>query len=125
MSIESDNTTFLERRLTTLFGVESNPMKAYDIVCKEMCVEKGFKRDDGRHYYVQCVDVAHTIISFGNKYENAICAALLHDIIEDVEEYTYTTIVTLFNKEVADIVLLLTKEYGVDYKSEENLIKYL
>lgn len=125
MSIESDNTTFLERRLTTLFGVDSLSMKAYDIVCKEMCVEKGFKRDDGRHYYVHCVDVANTIISFGIKNENAICAALLHDIIEDVEGYTYLTICTLFNKDIADIVLLLTKTDGENYKEEGKLVEYL
>ncbi len=38
---------FLERRLATLFGINSKAIRALDLVREEMCVEKGFKRDNG------------------------------------------------------------------------------
>lgn len=88
---------FLERRLVTLFGINSMAIKALDLVREEMCVEKGFKRDNGTDYYNHCVDVANTLISFGIKDEDVICAALLHDIIEDVEGYREITIAKMFN----------------------------
>lgn len=116
---------FLERRLVTLFGINSMAIRALDLVCTEMCIEKGFKRDDGQDYYNHCIDVANTLISFGIKNEDAICAALLHDIIEDVTGYTYECISNMFNKHVADLVLVLTKKKGVDYKEDENIKEYL
>ena len=39
---------FLERRLATLFGINSQSIKALDLVWKEMCVEKRFKDDRKR-----------------------------------------------------------------------------
>lgn len=100
-------------------------MKAFDLVCEEMCAERGFKRDNGTDYYNHCVDVANTLISFGIKNEDVICAALLHDIVEDVEGYQQVTIQKLFNNEVARLVMLLTKKQDVDYKKAENLEEYL
>ena len=38
---------FLERRLTILYGINSKAMQALDLVKEEMCIEKGFKRDNG------------------------------------------------------------------------------
>ena len=116
---------FLERRIATLFGINSMAMKALDIVCEEMCTEKGFKRNDGQDYFNHCIDVANTLISFCLKDEDAICAALLHDIIEDVPFYTHTQIARIFNSHVADLVMLVTKGEGVDYKKEENIMSYL
>jgi guanosine-3',5'-bis(diphosphate) 3'-pyrophosphohydrolase len=122
------NTTprkFLERRLIQLFGVNSMSMKALALVCKEMCIEKGFTRDDGQDYYNHCIDVANTLVSFGIRDEDAICAALLHDIIEDVKVYTYKVIAKMFNKNVARLVMLVTKKRNINYKIEENLCEYL
>lgn len=116
---------FLERRLVTLFGINSKAIKALDLVREEMCVEKGFKRDNGTDYYNHCVDVANTLISFCIKDEDVICAALLHDIIEDVEGYRDVTIAKMFNGNVARLVMLVTKEEGVDYKQPEAIKKYL
>lgn len=116
---------FLERRLVTLFGINSMAIKALDLVREEMCVEKGFKRDNGTDYYNHCVDVANTLISFCIKDEDVICAALLHDIIEDVEGYRDVTIAKMFNSNVARLVMLVTKEEGVDYKQPEAIKKYL
>ena len=116
---------FLERRLATIYGINSKPIKALDLVIQEMCTEKGFKRDDGQDYYNHCVDVANTLISFCVKDEDAICAALLHDIVEDVEGYTETTIAKLFNPRVAHFVMLVTKEPEKDYKKPEVIGEYL
>lgn len=116
---------FLERRLATLFGINSKAIKALDLVREEMCVEKGFKRDNGTDYYNHCVDVANTLISFEVKDEDVICAALLHDIIEDVEGYRRVTIAKMFNDNVARLVMLVTKKEGVDYKKPEVIKEYL
>lgn len=116
---------FLERRLVTLFGINSMAIKALDLVREEMCVEKGFKRDNGTDYYNHCVDVANTLISFGIKDEDVICAALLHDIIEDVEGYREITIAKMFNPNVARLVMLVTKKEGVNYKHPEAIKEYL
>jgi len=116
---------FLERRLATLFGINSKAIKALDLVREEMCVEKGFKRDNGTDYYNHCVDVANTLISFEIKDEDVICAALLHDIIEDVEGYRRVTIAKMFNDNVARLVMLVTKKEGVDYKQPEAIKEYL
>lgn len=116
---------FLERRLATLYGINSKAIKALDLVREEMCVEKGFKRDNGTDYYNHCVDVANTLISFEIKDEDVICAALLHDIIEDVEGYRRVTIAKMFNDNVARLVMLVTKKEGVNYKQPEAIIAYL
>ena len=76
-------------------------------------------------YYNHCVDVANTLISFGIKDEDVICAALLHDIIEDVEGYREITIAKMFNPNVARLVMLVTKKEGVNYKHPEAIKEYL
>lgn len=116
---------FLERRLATLFGINSKAIKALDLVREEMCVEKDFKRDNETDYYNHCVDVANTLISFEIKDEDVICAAILHDIIEDVEGYRRVTIAKMFNDNVARLVMLVTKKENVDYKQPEEIKKYL
>lgn len=125
LAAEQDPIQFLERRLVTLYGIKSKAIIALDLLREEMCIEKGFKRDNGTDYYTHCVDVANTLISFDIKDEDVICAALLHDIIEDVEGYRKITIEKMFNSNVARLVMLVTKEQGVDYKQDDNLKKYL
>ena len=116
---------FLERRLATIYGINSMAIRALDLIREEMCVEKGFRRDNGTDYYNHCVDVANTLISFGITDEDVICAALLHDIIEDVEGYRRITIARMFNENIARLVMLVTKEEGVDYKQPDKIKEYL
>ena len=116
---------FLERRLTNIFGINSKAIEALELVCKEMCAEKGFVRDDGQDYYNHCIDVANTLISFDIRDEDAIVAALLHDIIEDVDGYSEKFIAKLFGENVAYLVSLVTKKPGLDYKKEEVIMDYL
>ena len=118
-------TQFLERRLVTLYGLESQAIKALDLVREEMCADKGFKRDNGTDYYNHCVEVANTLISFRIIDEDVICAALLHDIIEDVEGYGEITIARMFNSNVARLVMLVTKKKDVNYKQPEKIKQYL
>lgn len=116
---------FLERRLTNIFGINSKAIEALELVCQEMSAEKGFTRDDGQDYYNHCVDVANTLISFDIRNEDAIVAALLHDIIEDVDGYSEKIIAKLFGENVAYLVSLVTKKPGLDYKKEEVIMDYL
>lgn len=125
MFLNQTPSQFLERRIATIYGINSKPIKALDLVWQEMCAEKGFKRDDGQDYYNHCVDVANTLISFCVKDEDAICAALLHDIVEDVEGFTEQTITRLFNQRVSHFVMLVTKDESKDYKKPEVIGEYL
>lgn len=119
------NVAFLERRIVTLYGLDSKAIKALDLITRTMNVENGFKRDDGSDYYTHCVDVANTLLSYGIKNEDVICAALLHDIIEDVEGYKEVTLEKLFNANIARLVSLVTKEHDKDYHIPKNLEEYI
>lgn len=119
------NVSFLERRIVTLHGLDSNAMRALDLVTNVMCIQNGFSRDDGTDYYTHCVDVANTLLSYGIRNEDVICASLLHDIIEDVEGYNRITLEKLFNANIARLVQLLTKEHNKDYRIPSNLIEYI
>ena len=116
---------FLERRIAATFGVNSNAMKALDLVKEEMCAERGFVRDDGQDFYNHCIEVAITLMSHQVRDEDAICAALMHDLIEDVEGYTEITIARMFNPNTAYLVMLVTKKHGEDYKNPKLLKEYL
>lgn len=119
------NVSFLEQRLVTLYGLGSSPMRALDLVISEMSSEQGYCREDGTDYYTHCVDVTNTLLSYGVRNQDVICAALLHDIIEDVEGYKKVTIERLFNPQVANLVDILTKEHNTDYHKSENLEAYI
>lgn len=103
----------------------SKALSAYQLVKREMCKENGYTRHDGSDYYLHCVAVALTLINLGVRDEDTITAALLHDLVEDVPNYTIGIIRELFGERVAKIVDLVTKKPDVDYKVAENLIAYL
>jgi len=120
----SSRTKFLIQNLKILGYSQS--MKALKLVINEMNSENGFARHDGSHYYHHLVDVAQTLINFGVRNENIITASLLHDYIEDVKGVTEKMIESLFNKEVAYMVGLLTKKRNVDYhNNKEEMEIYL
>lgn len=96
-------------------------LRALDMVKEEMCATKGFARHDGSNYYNHCVDVAQDIFNHGIRDEDILTAALLHDIVEDVEGITLRMIEDKFNKRVAKMVDLVTKEKSVNYKEGEIL----
>lgn len=114
---------FLEQSLSTL-GYEDT-LRALDWMVAEMCAEKGFARHDGTHYYYHLVDTTQDLLSHGIRDQDILTACMLHDSIEDVEGITYRMIDDKFNRRVANIVLLLTKRPGVDYKQSAHTLIYL
>ena len=120
----SSRTKFLMQNLKIL-GYEK-ALKALKLVINEMNAENGFARHDGSHYYHHLVDVAQILINFGVRDENIIIAGLLHDYIEDVEGVTEKLIESMFNKEVANMVKLLTKNKTINYhENKKEMQRYL
>lgn len=111
----SSRTKHLKRTLTVLGYKKA--YEALDLVIEEMCAEKGFVRHNGKHYYYHLVDVAQLLLNFGIRDEVTITAALLHDYIEDVESANLQEVSQNFGSEVAHIVSLVSKEKGINYKT--------
>ncbi len=74
-------------------------------------------RKSGEPYIIHPVQIAY-IASELSMDSVAICAALLHDVIEDTP-YTYDDIVTLFGKDVAEIVEGVTKLKKIKYLNHQ------
>ena len=79
-------------------------------------------RKSGEPYIIHPTNVAYTIAELGLD-EKTICAALLHDVLEDTDA-TYEDIVRDFGKEIADMVDGVTKLKQIQYASiEENQVE--
>lgn len=65
------------------------------------------------------------LYNFGIRDEHILTAALLHDLVEDVPEYTISFIRSEFGEAVATIVELVTKDPKLDYSIPENIKQYL
>jgi GTP diphosphokinase / guanosine-3',5'-bis(diphosphate) 3'-diphosphatase len=88
--------------------------RAYNLAEK---AHKDQFRDSGEPYIVHPIEVAIILVELGmDSY--TICAALLHDVVEDTS-YTYDNIVEYFNKEIANLVDGVTKLGKIEYKSKE------
>jgi len=70
---------------------------------------KGQYRDDGKEYITHPLKVAE-LIKMVSKDEDLVCAALLHDVLEDNKTYKYSTIKEGFGKRIADIVREANKD---------------
>ena len=68
---------------------------------------KGQFRKSGEPYIIHPLNVAYIVASWGLDTQT-ICAALLHDVVEDTE-VTYEDIEKLFSEEIAEIVEGVTK----------------
>lgn len=69
----------------------------------------GQVRDEGTPYIIHPVRVASALVNeLGVFNARLVCAALLHDVIED-SATTREQIAEMFNKEIAEVVWLLTK----------------
>ncbi len=78
----------------------------------------GQLRKDGSPYVTHCVAAADISVDLGLD-EDSICAALLHDVIEDTA-LTHADIARQFGAPVADIVEGVTKLTRVQYTSKED-----
>ena len=88
---------------------------AYDMAKR---AHEGQLRKDGSPYVTHCVAAADISVDLGLD-EDSICAALLHDIIEDTA-LTHADIAHSFGAAVADIVEGVTKLTRVQYTSKED-----
>ena len=79
-------------------------MKAYNVA--EKC-HKNQKRNSGDPYITHPLNVAYILADIGLD-DNTICAALLHDSVEDTP-LTDADIRKEFNEEIADMVSGVTK----------------
>lgn len=123
---------FLLKKLATYseLGVAENARAATRLVLNEMSVEKGFKRHDGRDYYVHPIALTQTAIDFGfarfatgsnltakdiklnQESDSLLTACLLHDIIEDVDWITKDYIIENYGEYIYQIIDNVTKRDG-------------
>jgi len=75
------------------------------------------KRLSGELYIIHPVQVAYIVATLGLD-DSAICAALMHDLIEDTD-VTYNDIAENFSTEIAEMVNGVTKLGKINYISKE------
>ncbi|MEG0826655.1 MAG: HD domain-containing protein, partial [Bacilli bacterium] len=80
-------------------------------------LHSGMKRRSGDNYIVHPLNVAFILVNIGADV-NSICAALLHDTVEDTN-YTVEEIKIDFNDAIATLVNGLTKLTKLDFESRE------
>ncbi|MDR1372146.1 MAG: RelA/SpoT family protein [Dysgonamonadaceae bacterium] len=92
--------------------VQSNHRGKFEIIDKAYKLankaHKGVKREDGLPYITHPIAVAQIVCEEIGLGSTSICAALLHDVVEDAD-YTVSDIEELFGKKIAEIVDGLTK----------------
>ena len=95
--------------------LNSNHRRKIDRITKAFNFAKqahaGVKRSDGDPYIMHPLAVARIVCSELGLGSTSICAALLHDVVEDTE-FVIEDIDNLFNRKIADIVEGLTKISG-------------
>lgn len=75
------------------------------------------KRNSGEPYIIHPIQVAYTLAGMGLD-EDTICAALLHDVVEDTK-ITHEDLVNEFGKDVAEMVAGVTKLSTVKFETLE------
>ncbi|KRQ87523.1 GTP pyrophosphokinase [Caloramator mitchellensis] len=88
--------------------------KAYSIAEK---AHEGQFRESGDPYILHPVEVALILIDMGLDTDT-ICAALLHDVVEDTQ-LSYDDVKNDFNESIADLVDGVTKLGMIEYKTKE------
>ncbi|MCH5228612.1 MAG: bifunctional (p)ppGpp synthetase/guanosine-3',5'-bis(diphosphate) 3'-pyrophosphohydrolase [Muribaculaceae bacterium] len=95
--------------------VESNHRKKVEIIEKAFRfarqAHKGARRRSGEPYILHPIAVARIVVEELGLGSTSICAALLHDVVEDTD-YTHEDILTAFGPKIAAIVEGVTKISG-------------
>ncbi len=93
----------------------SNHRKKVDIITRAFNfakqAHKGVRRRSGEPYILHPIAVAQIVCGEMGMGSTSVCAALLHDVVEDTE-YTIEDIKNLFGDKIANIVEGLTKISG-------------
>ena len=89
-------------------------MKAYNFANEK---HKNQKRISGDLYIIHPLNVAYILASIGLD-DSTICAALLHDVVEDTD-VTNDDLKELFGKEIADMVQGVTKLSSLQFATVE------
>ena len=90
-------------------------MKAYNLANEK---HKDQKRGSGEPYIIHPLQVAYTLASIGLD-SKAICAALLHDIVEDTD-VTNEDIIREFGSETAEMVAGVTKLSNIQFATVQD-----
>jgi RelA/SpoT family (p)ppGpp synthetase len=91
--------------------------RVYDAFLLAAEAHEGVVRKSGEFYIFHPLEVAHTLADL-HMDADTICAALLHDVIEDTT-YTKADISDRFGKVVADLVDGVTKLAGGEFTSRD------
>ena len=95
--------------------LHSNHRKKIDIIKRAFTfardAHKGVRRRSGEPYILHPIEVARIVSQEIGLGSTSICAALLHDVVEDTD-YTVEDIENLFGNKIASIVEGLTKISG-------------
>lgn len=117
LQTESEEDLMVEKAYQELLQcyLGSNHRKKVELVDKAYRfakeAHKGVRRHSGEPYILHPLAVAKIVISELGLGSTSICAALLHDVVEDTD-YTRDDIEATFGKKIADIVEGLTKISG-------------
>lgn len=113
--------------------LKTNHRRKVDIITKAFMLakeaHKGVRRRSGEPYILHPIAVARIVCGEIGLGSTSICAALLHDVVEDTE-YTVEDLKVLFGEKIAQIVDGLTKissgMFGADVSAQaENFRKLL
>ena len=101
--------------------LNSNHRKKVELITKAFnfanAAHKGIKRRSGEPYIMHPLAVARIVSNEIGMGSTSICAALLHDVVEDTD-YTVEDIENLFGAKIAQIVDGLTKISGGVFAEE-------
>ncbi|MCL1867700.1 MAG: RelA/SpoT family protein [Paludibacter sp.] len=93
----------------------TNHRKKFEIIRKAFnfanAAHKGIRRQSGEPYIMHPIAVAKIVVNEIGLGSTSICAALLHDVVEDTD-YTVEDLENVFGEKIAEIVDGLTKISG-------------
>ncbi len=89
-------------------------MKAYNLAAEK---HKNQKRGSGEPYIIHPLNVAYILASIGMD-DNTLCAALLHDVVEDTD-VTSKDLTEMFGEEISDMVSGVTKLSTLQFATVE------